>query len=55
MPNDIVQVCDGALEFPAVDGLCGFAGVFEGDAEVGTASAGGFGGFDMGGCVADLD
>ncbi|KAL8637115.1 MAG: hypothetical protein Q9228_005581 [Teloschistes exilis] len=34
MPNDIVQVCDGALELPAVNGLGGFTGVFEGDAKV---------------------
>lgn len=55
MPNNIVQIRDGALELPAVDGLGGFTGVFEGDAEVCTASAGGFRGFDVGGCVADLD
>ena len=55
MSNDIVQVSDGALELPAVDGLGGFTGVFEGDAEVGAAGAGGFCGFDLCCCVADLE
>ena len=50
----IVEVGEGAGEFPAVDCLGGFAGVFEGAAEVGAARAGGFRGFEMGGCVADL-
>ena len=50
----IVEIGEGALEFPAVDGLGGLAGVFEGAAEVGAAGACGFGGFDVGGCVADL-
>lgn len=54
VPDDVVQVGDGALELPAVDGLGGLARVLEGDAEVGAAGAGGFGGFDVGGCVADL-
>ena len=42
MINHIAQVCQGALELPAIDSLGGFAGVFEGDAEVGAVSAGGF-------------
>lgn len=54
MADDIVQVGDGALELPAVDGLGGFTGVFEGDAEVGAAGAGGFGWLELGCCVADL-
>ena len=55
MINHIAQVCQRALELPAVDGLGRFAGVFEGDAEVGAVSAGGFALLDRGGCVADLD
>ena len=50
----VAQVGEGAVEFPAVDGLGGFAGVFEGDAEVGAPGAGGFRGVDLGGGVADL-
>lgn len=34
----ILEVGEGALELPAVDGLGGFAGVLEGDTEVGAAS-----------------
>lgn len=52
--DDIVQVGDGALEFPAIDGLGGFACILEGDTEVGASSAGGFGWLKLGGCVADL-
>ena len=40
--NHVAQVCQRALELPAIDRLGGFAGVFEGDAEVGAVSAGGF-------------
>lgn len=54
MTDDVVQVSDGALELPAIDGLGGFTGVFEGDTEVAAASAGGFGGLELGCCVADL-
>lgn len=50
----IAQICQRALEFPAIDSLCGFAGVFEGDAEVGAVGAGGFALLDCRGCVADL-
>lgn len=50
----VAQVGEGAVELPAVDGLRGFAGVFEGDAEVGAPGAGGFRGVDLGGGVADL-
>lgn len=57
VPNDVVEVCDGALELPTVDGLGGLAGVLEGDTEVGATGASGFGGGNatLGGCVADLD
>ena len=44
--NHIAQVCQRTLELPAIDGLCGFAGVFERDTEVSAASAGGFRGLD---------
>ena len=40
MINHVAQICQRALELPAIDGLGGFAGVFEGDAEVGAVSAG---------------
>lgn len=55
MINHIAQVRQRALELPAIDGLGRFAGVFEGNAEVGAVSAGGFACLDRGGCVADLD
>ena len=42
MIDHIAQVCQRALELPAIDSLGRFAGVFEGDAEVGAVSAGGF-------------
>ncbi len=38
--NDIVQVGDGALELPAIDGLGGFSSVFERDTEVSASGAG---------------
>lgn len=53
MIDHIAQVCKCALELPAIDSLSGFAGVFEGDAEVGAVSAGGFALLDRRGCVAD--
>lgn len=53
--NNIVQVCQRALELPAIDRLGRLAGVFEGNAEVGAAGARGLGGLDLGGCVADLE
>lgn len=52
---DIVEVGECALQLPAVDRLGGLAGVLEGAAEVGSAGARRFGGFEMGGCVADLN
>ncbi len=55
MSNHIAQIRKGAIKFPSVDGLGGFAGVFEGDAEVSTAGAGRLARFDVGGCVTDLD
>ena len=51
---DILEEGDGAGELPAVDGLGGLAGVLEGGSEVGAAGAGGFRGFEVGGCVTDL-
>ena len=53
--DHIAQVCQCALELPAIDSLCCFTGVLEGDAEVGAVSAGGFALLDRGSCVADLD
>ena len=55
MIDHIAQVCQRAFELPAIDRLRRFAGVFEGDAEVGAVSTGGFALLDRGGCVADLD
>lgn len=55
MIDYIAQVCQRALKLPAVDSLCCFAGVLEGDAEVGAVSAGRFALLDRGSCVADLD
>lgn len=52
--DHVVQVGQGAGEFPAVDGLGGLPRVLEAHPEVGAAGAGGFGGFDRGSCVADL-
>lgn len=54
MSDDVVQVGEGALELPAIDGLGGFTGIFERDTEVGAAGAGRFGGLELGCCVADL-
>ena len=54
MINHIGQICQRALEFPSIDSLSRFTGVFEGDAEVGAVSAGGFALLDRRGCVADL-
>lgn len=51
----VAQVGEGAVELPAVDGLGRFAGVLEGDPEVGAAGAGGLRGVDLGGGVADLE
>jgi hypothetical protein len=42
------------LELPAVDRLCRLPGVLEGNAEVGAASAGRFGGMYLCRCVPDL-
>ena len=42
MIDDIAEIGQSALELPAIDGLCCFTGIFEGDSEVGAASAGGF-------------
>ena len=52
--EDIVEVGDGTSEFPPVDGLSGFASVFEGDTEVGAARASGLRRLNCGCCVADL-
>ena len=42
MINHVAQVCQRALELPPIDSLGRFAGVFEGDAEVGAVSTGRF-------------
>lgn len=55
MIDHIAQICQSALELPAIDSLSRFAGIFEGDAEIGAVSAGGFALLDRGGCVADLE
>lgn len=39
----VLEVGEGALELPAVDGLSGLAGVFEGYTQVAAARAGGLG------------
>ena len=52
--RDVLEVGEGAAQLPAVDGLGCLAGVLEGDAQVGAASARALGRFDVGGCVADL-
>ena len=39
MIDHIAQVCQSALELPAIDGLSRFAGVFKGNAEVGAVCA----------------
>jgi len=52
--DHISEICKSALELPAVDGLCCFTGVFEGDTKIGPASTGGLAGLDGGCCVADL-
>lgn len=52
--QDIAEVGEGALEFPAVDGLGRLAGVLEGDAEVAAASASRLCAVDAGGSVANL-
>ena len=51
---DVLKVCDGAGELPAIDGLSGLARVLEGDAEVGASCACGLAAVDVFGCVADL-
>lgn len=52
---DVLEVLEGALKLPAVDGLGGLPGVLEGDAEVGAASASALSGLNVGGSVADLE
>ena len=54
MIDHIVQIRHRALELPSIDSLGRFSSVFEGDAEVGAVSAGGFALLDRCGCVADL-
>lgn len=51
---DVLEVLDGALELPAIDGLGGLAGILEGDTEVRAPGAGGFAVLDLGSCVANL-
>ena len=50
----ILEIFERLLQIPAVDSLCGFACVFEADAEIGAAGARRFGGFDGCASVADL-
>jgi len=50
----VLQVDQSAGELPAINRLRCLAGVLVGDTEVGAARARGFGGLDVGGCVADL-
>lgn len=52
---DVLEELDGALELPAVDGLGGFTGVFEGYAEVGSSGSRRLGGADLGGGVSNLE
>jgi hypothetical protein len=52
---DILEELDGALEFPSIDCLGGFAGIFEGNSKVGTASAGRLRRMDLSCCVSDLN
>lgn len=54
MLQDIAEVGEGALEFPAVDGLRSLAGVLEGYTKVAAASAGGLCAVDAGCSVANL-
>lgn len=55
MIDHVAQVCQRALELPAIDSLSCFAGVFEGDAEVFAVSAGRFALLNRSSCIADLD
>lgn len=54
MLEDIIEVGERTSEFPPVDGLRSFTGVFEGNAEVSTARASGFRGLDGSCCVTYL-
>lgn len=49
----VVEVGEGALQLPSVDGLRRLARVLERHTQVGPASAGALGRFDVGGGVAD--
>jgi len=51
---DVLEVLDGALELPAIDGLGGLAGVLERNTEVRAPGAGRLAVLDLGGSVADL-
>jgi hypothetical protein len=51
---DILEVFDCTRYLPTIDGLGGFAGVFERDPKVSTTSTRRFGGCDLSCCVADL-
>ena len=50
----ILKVLQRPLQIAAIDGLSGLVSALERDAEVGTAAAGGFGGFDWVASVTDL-
>lgn len=51
----VLEVADGALKTPSVDGLSGFAGVLEGYTEVGATGASGFRRGDGVGSVTSLE
>lgn len=50
----ILEELDGAGQLPAIDGLCGLAGVLEGNSQVGAASASRLRGLDLSGSVSNL-
>lgn len=50
---DVLEVGEGALKLPAVDGLGGLASILEADSQVRATSAGALSGFDLGRSVAD--
>lgn len=51
---DVLEVCEGALELPSVDGLGSFARVFERHTKVAAAGARALCGLDLGCGVANL-
>ena len=51
---NVLEELHGTLELPAIDSLCGLAGVLEGNTEVSTAGASRLRRVDFGGSVTDL-